>query len=53
MGTSETVKCVGFNFSRLQFNFVTSLHVTLTRQEEISADIFVRLLRYFSLSYKN
>ena len=31
----------------------TLLHVTMKRRAEISADIFARLLRYFSLSYKD
>ena len=31
----------------------TLLHVTLNRQEEISADIFARLLQYLRLSCKN
>ena len=45
--------------SRIQFLCTsipeTLLHVTLKRrpEAEISADIFARLLRYFSLSYKN
>ena len=57
VGTSETIKCAGFDSCHLQFNLCVlvylRLHMTLKRRAEISADIFARLLRYFRLSCKN
>ena len=52
-------KCVGVQLlkSTIQFLCVsileTLLHLTLNRRAEMSADIFARLLRNFSLSCKN
>ena len=57
VGTIGAVRCVGFLLSTIQFLCISVLeawlNVTRKRQAEISADIFVGLLRYFSLSYRN
>ena len=49
--------CVQLMASTVQFLCIiileSLLHMTMKRRAEISADIFARLLRYFSLSYKN